>query len=181
MLLGGAFVAAGGRGPEFDRMEELWGGIFFGGSGLFIAAVSYLQYRSQRPARLRRRVGGVSLAVDREDVRRGEQLSATLSLHARAEDLQLGLVCVERYDLESRAYTKAGQITIRQTKEATAYERWQPIEAVAGEHTITFDVPHDAPYSYEGECVSYGWRVSARAMRRLRPDPRLDHPLWVRP
>ena len=35
--------------------------------------------------------------------------------------------------------------------------------------------------SYEGDCLSYGWRVSARRVRRLRADPRTDHPIWVRP
>jgi hypothetical protein len=181
MFVSGVFIAAGGRGPEFDRMEELLGGLFFGGMGLLIVAVSYLQLRARIPMRLRARVPGANLAVERLDVRRGDEVTATLTLNAAAEGIRLGIVCVERYDLQSRAYTKGGPITIRQTNEATAYEEWQPVEAVAGEHSRTFRIPRDGPYSYEGDCVSYAWRISARALRRLRADPRLDQPIWVQP
>ncbi|MDQ2909775.1 MAG: hypothetical protein M3R26_01625 [Actinomycetota bacterium] len=72
-------------------------------------------------------------------------------------------------------------ITIRQTGEATAYEHWEPVEPAAGEQTVALAIPPGAPYSYEGDCVSYAWRVSARRVRRLQPDQRLDHPVWVSP
>jgi hypothetical protein len=48
-------------------------------------------------------------------------------------------------------------------------------------HSATFRLPSDVPYSYEGSCLSYAWRISARAVRRLRRDARLDEPLWVEP
>jgi len=51
----------------------------------------------------------------------------------------------------------------------------------AGEQVLTFEIPRELPCSYEGDCLSYAWRVSARLVRKLRTDPRIDHPIWVSP
>ena len=121
------------------------------------------------------------LAVDRDEARRGEELRVTLTLpRTVGERVEVGLVCTERCDYAARAQTKAGRVVIRQTREITAHERWHPVEAT-GESTYTFDIPRNAPYSYEGECVSFAWRVSARAVRAMRSDPRTDHAIWVLP
>jgi hypothetical protein len=69
----------------------------------------------------------------------------------------------------------------RQTAEATVFEEWHPVPAGVCEQTFALRVPRGAPYSYEGACVSFAWRVSARAARRLRADARLDRPIWVEP
>jgi hypothetical protein len=180
MFLGGVFIVAGGRGPGFNFWEERLGGTFFGGMGLLCAWVAYSQYRKFRPPRLHARMRGVNLAVDRDEARRGETVSATIT-HGSAEDLEVGLVCFERFDLQANAQTKAGMISVRETNQATVYEEWQPVEAAAGEQVLTFEVPSDAPCSYEGDCLSHVWRVSARQVRRMRADPRIDHPVWVRP
>jgi hypothetical protein len=87
----------------------------------------------------------------------------------------VGLVCIERYDYLTRVQHRGGTTVVRRTAESTAHEEWRP-----GAPTLTFEIPRDAPYSYEGECVSYAWRVSARVVRKLRSDPRLDHAIWVR-
>jgi hypothetical protein len=170
MLAAGVFVAAGGRGPRFDRREEALGGAFFALVGLLCAGWAYAQRRRSRPRRLR----GATLAVDRDEPRRGETLSVTLS-HEADEQLEVGLVCIERYDYLTRVQHRGGTTVVRRTAESAAHEEWRP-----GAATLTFEIPRDAPYSYEGECVSYAWRVSARVVRKLRSDPRLDHAIWVR-
>jgi hypothetical protein len=129
-------------------------------------------------------VRGVTLAVDRDEARRGEQLSVTLTLATSPErgehGLEVGIVCTERWDYQVQARPRGAPVVLRQTAEATPHEEWRAVEARPGEHVVTFEIPRDAPYSYEGECVSFAWRVSARLVRRLRSDPRLDHPVWVR-
>jgi hypothetical protein len=185
MAIGGVFVAAGGRGPQFDRTEEALGGAFFAAFGFLAVGLMYSTLRKRRPSSLARRMPGTTLGVEREEARRGDELRVTVTLSpgaARADDpLEVGLVCVERYDYTARAQTKAGPVNVRQTRDATAYERWLPVERAVGEQSYVLGIPAAAPYSYEGECVSYFWRISARAVRRLRADPRSDHPIWVRP
>ena len=179
MVIGGLFVAAGGRGSAFNPWEEAIGGTIFAFFGAVCAVWAYSLGQRSRPSRLR--MAGVDLAVDHDEARRGEELTATFTHAQGAKDVELGLVCLERWDYQARSRTKYGSMVIRQTGEAHAYEHWQRVDSAAGEQTVTFRIPADAPQSYEGECVSYAWRVSARAVRRLRPDPRIDHPVWVLP
>lgn len=181
MAVSGIFVAAGGRGPEFDRLEEGLGGAFFASMGLVCALWGYAQLRGPRSARLK----GVRLGVGHEVARRGDALTVTLTLAGDAgrapddERLEVGLVCAERYDHRVRVQHRGGVTYVRRTAEATAHEEWRELGQVTGEATFTFVVPPEAAYSYEGECVSYAWRASARVARRLRPDSRIDHPIWV--
>lgn len=179
MVIGGIFLAAGGRGPAFNPWEEGIGGSVFAFFGLVCAVWAYSLRQRTEPRHLR--LPGVDLTVDRDEAHRGDELTATFTHAQGVEDVELGLVCLERWDYEARSRTRYGSVVIRQTGEAHAYEHWQPVESAAGEQTVTFRIPKDAPQSYEGECVSYAWRVSARAVRRLRPDPRIDHPVWVLP
>jgi hypothetical protein len=184
MVVAGIFLAAGGRGPGFNRGEEALGGTIFALIGLLCVFGAYVQRRRRLPLSLPRRLRGTQLTVDRDGVRRGEQLSVTLDLAEgaakRRERLEVGLVCVERYDIRVRAQIAGGGTVVRQIALATAYQQWRVIEPRAGERTLAFEIPRDAPYSYEGEHLSYAWRVSARVVRRLRFDARIDHPIWVR-
>jgi hypothetical protein len=178
MFLGGVFIVAGGRGPGYNFWEEHLGGAFFGGMGLFCAWVAYSQYRKFRP-RPHARMRGMNLAVDRDDERRGETISVTIDHTATTEDLEVGLVCVELFDLKATANTRAGIVYVRETNQKIAYEQWQAVEPPSGEQVLKFEIPREAPCSYEGDCLSYAWRVSARLVRKLRTDPRIDHPIWV--
>jgi hypothetical protein len=180
MFLAGVFLVAGGRGPGYNFWEERLGGTFFGGMGLLCAWVAYSQYRTFRPSPLGRLVPGVKLTVDHDEVRRGGTVSVTLDRPRSADGLEVGLVCVERFDLRALAQTKAGPIVVRETNQATAYEQWRPADAAGGE-ALAFEIPSGAPYSYEGDCLSYAWRVSLRRPLKLRPDPRTDRPVWVSP
>jgi hypothetical protein len=180
MFLGGVFIVAGGRGPGYNFWEERLGGTFFGGMGLLCAWVAYSQYRKVKPSPLRR-VRGINLAVDRDEARRGETISVTIDHAEATQDLEVGLVCVEIFDLRATTNTKAGMVYIRETNRKNAFEQWQAVEPPAGEQVLTFEIPRELPCSYEGDCLSYAWRVSARLVRKMRTDPRIDHPIWVSP
>lgn len=179
MSAAGVWIAAGGRGQGFDRQEELYGGIFFAAIGLLCVFGGYVMWgrgRAKRHPRLR----GTTLTVDGDDLRRGGEISVTYTGPQTNEGrLEVGIACDERYDTEVRTYTKFGGTVVRQTNAATVHEQWRPVPGGAVEQTLTIQVPDGVPYSYEGECVSYAWRVSARAVRPYRPDARHDEPIWV--
>jgi hypothetical protein len=78
------------------------------------------------------------------------------------------------------SYVQGASVFRRQTTEAPAHEQWRAVPPGVREQTFTFAVPSDAPYSYEGECVSYVWFATARTVKRMRTDPRLEEPIWVR-
>jgi hypothetical protein len=186
MALTGLFVALGGRGDEFDAGEEAIGGAMFGLIGAVCAGWAYSMWRRRRPAKLPVNLPGVDLAVEGADPRRGDELTVTLSLGLGAaadegDRFEVGLVCVERYDRKVKSRHRGGTTTIRLSQDATAYEDWRPVTPAPGSQTFRFAIPQAAPYSYEGDCVSYCWRVSARVARPLRADPRHDQPIWVQP
>lgn len=179
MFAAGVWIAAGGRGSEFDRQEELYGGLLFGAIGLLCLFVALSAWETGRP-QLRPRLRGATLAVDGEAFRRGDELTVTLT-RTGDQPLEVGLACDERVDTEVRVFVRGAIVVRRQTGEEAIHEQWQHARPGAGEQTFTLRVPDEAPYSYEGACVSWGWRVSARAARRLRKDARLDTPIWVEP
>ena len=181
MFAAGVWAAAGGRGDRFDRQEELFGGLFFAAMGLLCLFVALSMIEGGRPRR-RPRLRGATLSVSAGTLRRGQGVSVTYTgRRPRRDRVDVGLACDERFDVETQVSVRGVRTTARQVGEATVYEAWQPVPQGAGEQTFTFDVPIDAPYSYEGDCVSYAWRVSAREARRLRSDARLDEPIWVDP
>ena len=180
MFMAGVWIAAGGRGTSFDRQEELWGGIFFGLMGLMCvygAGVIGGQGQPKRHPQLR----GLTLICEPADPRRGDQVSISVAGESGDHDqLEIGLVCKERYDQEVRVYVRGANVVRRQTAEEEAHEQWQAASPAVREQTFTFVVPQDAPYSYEGDCVSYAWFASARSVKPKRKDPRLEVPIWVR-
>jgi hypothetical protein len=181
MFVAGIWAAAGGRGDKFDRQEELFGGLFFAAGGLLCIYGAYAMWTRGRPKQ-HRRLRGTKLFVSGDMLRRGDQVSVTFTGPRRNDDLlEVGLVCDERYDVEVPVYVKGVSTVARQTHEATVHEQWQAVPPGAAEQTFGFLVPVDVPYSYEGDCVSYAWRVSARAVQPLRKDARLDQPIWVQP
>jgi hypothetical protein len=181
MYAAGVWIAAGGRGDRFDRQEELYGGLFFAAIGLMCLLVGFLRWRGGKPRR-HPRLRGATLLIDSDGLRRGDEVPITL-IRPRANDdrLQVGLVCNERVDVEVRAQIRTGSMLVRQTAETTVHEEWRPVNRGELEQAFTFQLPAAAPYSYEGDCVSFAWQVSARAVRRWRQDARLDEPIWVQP
>jgi hypothetical protein len=115
---------------------------------------------------------------------RGEEVEADLSIlepDGIRDGIEVGLVCVERYDRPVTSRDEHGTTTERRTAEAIAYERWLPAWRIDEPQTLRFTIPLDAPYSHEGECLSFAWRVSAR--ERGAPDgaETSDDPIWVLP
>lgn len=181
MFAAGIWAAAGGRGDRFDRQEELFGGLFFAAGGLLCIYGAWAMWAKGRPKR-HPRLRGTKLFVRGATLRRGDLVSVTFTSRRQHDDrLEVGLVCGERYDVEVPVYVKGASTVARQTHEATIHEQWQAVPPGAGEQTFEFLVPVDVPYSYEGDCVSYAWRISARAVQPLRKDARLDQPIWVQP
>jgi hypothetical protein len=180
MFAAGVWVAAGGRGGRFDRDEELYGGLFFAGMGLLCVYGAFVIWERGRPKR-HPRLRGAALSADGTDFARGDDVSVTFTGRRTSDRLEIGIACDERYDTETRVYSRGVSTVVRQTGEATVHEEWQTAPAGAVGHTATFRLPTGAPYSYEGSCLSYTWRISARAVRRLRKDARVDAPIWVEP
>ena len=132
--------------------------------------------------RLRERLTrGLDVQPDKVDVRRGESLDATVAVEdpRGLGDIEVGLVCTERYTVESNDTDDDGPS--QATGWATAYETWLPVEPTAGEHTIRLTVPADGPFSYHGGFLSFTWEVVARGVRRHRPDARAACEIEVRP
>lgn len=181
MFAAGVWVAAGGRGARFDRREELWGGLLFAAIGLVCVYGAFAISGAGRPQR-HRRLRGARLSVDRTTPRRGDELIVTFAGPSAGGDrLELGIACDERYDREVRTYARGVSMVVRQTGEETVHEEWKAVPAGTVAHEVALRIPRDAPYSYEGSCLSYSWRVSARAVRPRRPDARFDQPIWVDP
>jgi hypothetical protein len=111
---------------------------------------------------------GLEIRVDQPEARRGEQIGAVVVVTEpeRLGQLEAGLVCTEHYDEEvSSSDADGGHSTSRSTSRAIEHEDWQLVECIAGEHRVSFTIPAHAPYSYEGDCLSFRWEVVARGRR----------------
>jgi hypothetical protein len=180
MFVAGIWAAAGGRGDEFNRQEELFGGLFFAAGGLLCMYGAFAVWRRGQ-AKRHRRLRGTKLAVSGGPIRRGDEVSVTIARRRTDDLVEVGLACDERYDVEVPVTVKGASSVMRQTAVATIHEQWQTVPADARDGVFQFSLPVDLPYSYEGDCVSYAWRVAARAAKPLRKDARLDQPIWVEP
>lgn len=177
MFLAGAFVAMGGRGPGFDRQEELYGGIFFASFGLLAVFVALKMRNARIP--LRRTVAGVALAVSPE-ARVGGAVDVDLTIDpgTTTDGLEVGLVCVRRMGGPNHAYTQYGRVPVANVREKKVSEQWQPV--ASGRH-FAFTVPPDAPASSEGTNDADAWRVAVRRPLRFRRDAMTVVPIWVVP
>lgn len=110
---------------------------------------------------------------------RGGELDAvvTLSDVAGLQDVQVGLFCTERYAVQMHTDNGSRQGTCW----ATAYERWVPMATTPGVQTVRLRVPPEAPFSYEGDILSFRWEIIARGRRRRRLDAQATCPLSVLP
>ena len=118
------------------------------------------------------------------ELRRGEVVEAELAIldpDEVDERLEVGLVCVERYD-HPVSRNEGGEIVVgRGTGEGVVYARWIPASRTEELQTFELRVPPDAPYSHEGDCLSFAWRVSAREPGREADNGTSDDPIWVLP
>jgi hypothetical protein len=121
-------------------------------------------------------------------VSRGEEIEAqvTISDAEKAGSVEVGVVCTEYYDEDVTEETIDDhgimqEETQRTTLHATAHEEWRPIESTVGVQTVLLTIPAEAPFSYEGDCVSFKWELVARGRRQNRPDAEAGQAITVRP
>ena len=158
-----------------------------GEESLFILAVALLLIGGAfavRRSSWKKAARHLQVSVSPGQVGRGQPVSVRLdvvvALPAEAT-VEVGLVCSEIYDYIEVIRTQQGRSRSRSTKVVDAYAEWMPAQPTGGSQQFGFTVPYDAPYSYEGDCVSYAWRVTARERKEIGRDPVRDVPIWVRP
>lgn len=127
-----------------------------------------------------RRTRGLQVDAGVHGARRGEEVEAlvTISSPKGLGDLEVGLVCTEYYDEET---TDSDGDTSRSTAEAIAYEDWLPVEEVTGVQSVRLAIPAEAPFSYEGTCLSFKWELVARGHRSRGLDAQARSDLSVLP
>ena len=121
-------------------------------------------------------------------MRRGEEVEARVSISATREigGLKVGVRCTELYDEEVSDDTDSSSSirmpsNRRKTSRAIAYETWVPVEAALGEQSARIPIPEEAPFSYDGDCLSFEWELVAREVRRHAVDAEATHELQVLP
>jgi hypothetical protein len=116
---------------------------------------------------------GLEVRVDRQEVRRGERIGAVA---AGEGDLEVGLICTEHYDVLRHVGSDSRS---RVTDSAIAWHAWVPAPHATLGQRVELTIPADAPYSYEGDCVSLSWAVAVRRLGERRVAPLV--PIWVEP
>ena len=140
------------------------------------------EFRLSRPLDFfrQRRTRGLQVDAGEGEVRRGEEVEAlvTISSPEGLGVLEVGVVCTEYYDEES---TDSDGDTSRATVEEIAHEDWQPVEEATGVQSIRLAIPADAPFSYQGTCLSFKWELVARGHRSRGLDAQARSDLSVLP
>jgi hypothetical protein len=128
----------------------------------------------------RRLTKGLQVDINQAEVRRGAEVEALITISSRAGlgDVEVGVLCTEYYDEES---TDSEGQTSRTTSEDVAHEQWQPVESAAGAQTVCLLIPAEAPFSYEGDCLSFKWELVARGRRSQRLDAQAGREISVLP
>ena len=122
---------------------------------------------------------GLEVRVDQLEARRAGEIEALIVVTEpeRLGELEAGLVCTVHYD----EMTYSNNETRRTTTKAVEHEQWQPLPGGPGEHSVRFTIPPQAPFSYEGSCLSFSWEVVARGRRKRTLDARASQEISVRP
>ncbi len=132
--------------------------------------------------RRRKLTEGLEVRVDQLEARRAGEIEALIVVTDPEwlGELEAGLVCNEYYDERTSSGTNSG--TSRRTiTKAVEHEQWQPLPGGPGEHSVRFTIPPQAPFSYEGSCLSFRWEVVARGRRTRKLDARASQEISVRP
>ena len=148
-----------------------------------VVALGLVDLARRHRRRLRLRSSKVNIGVTAQ-VRRGEDVPLTITIRDGAHTglrLRVGIVCVERYDVEESTDTDTGQSSRRVTREDVAHEEWREVSASGAQQGLSFVVPAEGPYSYRGSCLSFEWHAEALEIARLRPDAVASATFEVRP
>jgi hypothetical protein len=170
-VVGAAVVA--GFGLLFGSLPDgppSWP-FFVGAAGVlaFFWLFARTMFRGARP----RYATGLSVEVERQELRRGDGVAATASGEG---ELEVGLLCTQSFDVWRRIGNDSRG---RVTDTASVWREWVPASHAGLGQRIQLAVPAEGPYSYEGDCVSLGWAVVVRRVGEKRVAEPV--PLWVQP
>lgn len=144
-----------------------------------IAVVSFFGLGRRHRRRFRPRSDTVEISTT-GPIRRGETIDVAILIRDGAKTgvrLKVGVFCRERYDVEESSKDS----TCRVTREDRAHEEWREISASEAQQGLPFVVPTEAPYSYQGSCLSFEWHAEALEIAKLRPDAVASCTFEVRP
>jgi hypothetical protein len=133
-----------------------------------VAGITLLGLGRRYRRKLRPRSDTVEIAAA-GDVRRGGDVDVAITIRDGAHTgvrLKVGILCLERYDVEESTKNS----TRRVTREDFAHEEWREVSASEAQQALSFAIPVEAPYSYQGSCLSFEWHAEALEIARLRPD-----------
>jgi hypothetical protein len=128
---------------------------------------------------LRRRLTrGLEVGAAAQEVRRGDQVEALVAISSARGlgTVEVGLVCTEYYACYGKGESGGRVLTY-----AIAHEAWLPVDCSPGVQNVRLPIPTEAPFSYEGDCLSFKWEVIARGRRRRRLDAQAGHEISVLP
>ncbi len=151
---------------------------FYAGAAV-VLVLSWLFARTMWRGARTRYAGGVSVSVDRQELRRGERVLATVAdsgSGAGGGALEVGLVCTEHFDVW-RSY--GDHAPSRAIDSAAVTQVWAGADGGGLGARVELALPADAPYSYEGDCVSLSWAVVVRRAGEQRFGEPV--PVWVQP
>jgi hypothetical protein len=125
---------------------------------------------------------GIQVGVAAHGVHRGEEIDALVTISSAQgwDNVEVGLVCTEYYACHSEG-VGPDDSGARATTYAIAHEAWLAVESVLGAQSVRLTIPTEAPFSYEGDCLSFKWEIVARGRRRRRLDARATHEISVLP
>jgi hypothetical protein len=135
----------------------------------FVWLFARTMFRGARP----RYAAGIELQVERQELGRGDRVAAIASGEG---DLEVGLLCTQSFDVWRRIGNDSRS---RVTDTAPIWQQWLPAPHGALGQRVELALPAEGPYSYEGDCVSFGWAVVARRVGEKRLAEPV--PLWVAP
>jgi hypothetical protein len=126
-----------------------------------------------------RSAGHIRIGVAPGEIRRGQPVELIVTVYPGGPrgPLEVGLLCTEFWDEEE----SSGGRTSRVTKNEVAHEEWVRAEPGVGEQRVRLTPPREAPFSYDGEYVSFVWEAVAREHRPRRLDPNARAAIRVRP
>jgi hypothetical protein len=152
---------------------------FMSALGALVLGLAWYAWRKVRPPKLKH----VRLSVTPTELRRGGRVQATVELSGSPRagaELELALVCTERYDVKKRVINPNGaDYDQRVTRSEDVHREVASVDA--SRTGATFEVPADLPFSYEGDCISAAWHVHLIERRPRARDRSLDEPVWVLP
>jgi hypothetical protein len=171
-----AFAAAG---DAVDESAAKWTKVAGVVLPLFFLLIAYVLFRKVIPPKARH----LKVTLSSNQARRGDTVDARLEVtRAGNDEIELGLVCTEYYDVEKTSHSSSGGTSHdRDTDDAIAHEEWRPASPNQSVHNVRFQIPPDAPYSFKGSCLAFEWRVSARQPKRMRFDRSTNVDLTVLP